>query len=779
MKSILTIRWLLAASLALATLTSVRAEEVPGQVIDAVTGRPLEGANVQSGQQATTTDPQGRFLLQVTAGDSLDISFVGYQSARVAVGLGLIALERAVLQTPEVVVEGGLVRRQLDQLAASVTVVDGAQARAGGGLHVQDVTQTVPNLNWAGGTSRPRYFQIRGIGERSHYAGEGPPNFSVGFVLDDIDMSGMGTAGLLFDVDQIEVFKGPQSTIFGPNALAGLINLQSADPHQLLGGEVSVGGGNDGLGRFSAAVNIPLAVDLALRLGYAGARADGFRRNDFLDAEDTNRRREQMLRAKIGWTPVDGPELLGTLFWAHMDNGYDAWVPDNNEDLVTYSDKPGKDRQETIGASLKSTWNLGEGARLVTISAFSDNQLEHSFDGDWGSDQYWLQEPFNFDPAVEGWNYDFFDRNVRDRTTLSQEARLLVGDIVVGGYWKRLEEEDDAAGYLFGGDATDLVGRYQVDNLALYGQWGAELFPGLRLELNARLDRNDTAYKGDTNGGAERIQFAVDQWLEGGKAALSYDWQPGQVLYASASRGYRSGGVNQHPYLAAANRPYDPEYMLNFELGWRARGARHSSALMLFHALRSDQQVSLSSQQDPGDPNSFFFFTANAAKGRNSGVEVEQRFRPGSGVELFGSLGLLATHVDPYSFQAADGVETQAGDREAAHAPSYTFSLGGQLRDKSGLGARLELTGMDQFFYSDSHDQESTAYQLVNGQISYHWNNWSVQLWGRNLLDERYGVRGFFFALEPPDYADKLYVAYGDPRQVGLQLSTRFFALGD
>ena len=85
------------------------------------------------------------------------------------------------------------------------------------------MVESIPNVHYAGGTSRPRYFQIRGIGERSHYAGEGPPNFSVGFVMDDVDLSGLGMAALAYDLDQVEVYRGPQSAVFGPNALAGLI----------------------------------------------------------------------------------------------------------------------------------------------------------------------------------------------------------------------------------------------------------------------------------------------------------------------------------------------------------------------------------------------------------------------------------------------------------------------------------------------------------------------------------------------------------------------------
>ena len=85
----------------------------------------------------------------------------------------------------------------------------------------------VPNLNWSGGTSRPRYFQLRGIGELEQY--QGAPNPSVGFLIDDIDLSGVGMPATLFDVEQIEVLRGPQGTRYGANALAGLIKLNTRE----------------------------------------------------------------------------------------------------------------------------------------------------------------------------------------------------------------------------------------------------------------------------------------------------------------------------------------------------------------------------------------------------------------------------------------------------------------------------------------------------------------------------------------------------------------------
>ena len=103
-------------------------------------------------------------------------------------------------------------------------MLDSAVLQAAGCSTSQDVLGLVPNLNWSGGTSRPRYFQLRGVGELEQY--QGAPNPSVGFLIDDIDFSGVGMPATSFDVEQVEVLRGPQGTRYGANALAGLINVQ-------------------------------------------------------------------------------------------------------------------------------------------------------------------------------------------------------------------------------------------------------------------------------------------------------------------------------------------------------------------------------------------------------------------------------------------------------------------------------------------------------------------------------------------------------------------------
>lgn len=760
------------------SLTSAVRADVYGRVVDAVTGTAIAGANVHAGGHADVTGGDGIFRIFVEA-DSVSVSHIAYQTRRMAVQRNLrIALQPLTRRMRETVVHAGLTQESLQQSQASVSVVDMALSQA---RHLQDVTASIPNLNWAGGTSRPQYFQIRGVGERSNYAGEGPPSFSVGTVMDDIDLSGLGTGGQLFDMAQVEVYRGPQSTIFGANAMGGLIHLRSTDPLDRLVHGISASSGTDGLLQGSGYLNVPVGAHLAVRAGYAQGQSDGFRENVFLERDNTNRRRESVARVKALWTPRGGARLTATLLRVDADNGYDAWTPDNNQDLRTYSDNPGVDGQRTTAASLRAEVPLTSNLQFVSISALSNTDADYSFDGDWGNADFWRAAPYEFDAAVEGYTYDFFDDLNRKRDTWTQELRLvqstvpaLGGSGVVGVFARGLQQDTDATGYLFGGDASDLVSAFDVEEIALYARHRRSLTQDLQLTATVRGDHNQIQYTGTTNAGTESVDFDIGAWLMGGRVALNLDLGNNRGAFASLSRGYRAGGINQHPRLTAANRPYSPEYVLNSEVGYRWSGPRGQAAITAFHGRRSSQQVQLSTQQDAGDPNSFVYFTNNAGAGTNAGVEIDADHELHPGVSLTGSLGYLHTQVDEYTFLTGAGTSLTLGDRGAAHAPSYNARLSLQTTAENGPQARLEWSAMDEFFFSDSHDQRSDAYMLWNGSVGYDTQTWSLRLWGRNLLDTRYAVRGFFFGLEPPAYPNTLYVSYGDPRQVGVTLTARF-----
>ena len=127
----------------------------------------------------------------------------------------------------EIIVTASLREQPLAAVPASITVLGQETLQSAGLQHFGDVLGLVPNLNWSGGTSRPRFLQLRGIGELEQY--QGAPNPSVGFLIDDIDLSGVGMPATLFDAQQVEVLRGPQGTRYGANALAGLVKIKTRD----------------------------------------------------------------------------------------------------------------------------------------------------------------------------------------------------------------------------------------------------------------------------------------------------------------------------------------------------------------------------------------------------------------------------------------------------------------------------------------------------------------------------------------------------------------------
>ena len=234
------------------------------------------------------------------------------------------------------------------------------------------------------------------------------------------------------------------------------------------------------------------------------------------------------------------------------------------------------------------------------------------------------------------------------------------------------------------------------------------------------------------------------------------------------------GGINQNPYLDVTNRSYKPEFNLNYETGYKWVTQKNQLQFTVFYMDRQNQQVNISSQQEEGNPNSFYFFTANAASGNNFGAEFDYSTKLVNKLIAHIDLGYLSTKVDPYEFKTDSATTIILGNRELAHAPKYTFSIRLNYSLPFNLTAGLALSGKNKFYYSDSHNQQSKAYQLLDLNLDYKVENWSLSAWGKNVLDTRYGIRGFYFGLEPPNYEEKLYIHWGDPVQYGLSVKYRF-----
>ncbi|HEX2493399.1 MAG TPA: TonB-dependent receptor plug domain-containing protein, partial [Steroidobacter sp.] len=310
----------------------------------------------------------------------------------------------------EVTVTATLREQALSKAPASVSVLDQQTVRDAGRQHFEDVLTSVPNLHWAGGASRPRYFQLRGIGELEQY--EGAPNPSVGFLIDDIDFSGVAMAATTFDVERIEVLRGPQGMRYGANSLAGLIVLRGTAPEDEFGVSTEAAVGDYDSESLGVVATGPISkLDSAWRVAVQRYRTDGFRENAFLQRNDTNDRDELTARAKWRWRPMEGGAVDFTWLYADLDNGYDAWSIDNSR--VSLADRPGKDAQRANGASIRATLPIRSSAELTLIAAGANTDAENSFDGDWGNAQSWAP-----------YTYDYFYRALSARQTRSFETRL-------------------------------------------------------------------------------------------------------------------------------------------------------------------------------------------------------------------------------------------------------------------------------------------------------------------------------------------------------------------
>jgi iron complex outermembrane recepter protein len=652
----------------------------------------------------------------------------------------------------EVIVTASLRRDSAAAAPVSVTVLGRETLREAGVQHLQDVLGLVPNLNWASGSSRPRYFQLRGIGENDQW--QGAPNPSVGFLIDGIDFSGVGMAATLFDVEQVEVLRGPQGAIHGANALAGLINVRThaATPDSEARVEVS---GDDYGGRgLGAVVGGAAGADgdawRVVAQRYAG---DGFRRNAFLNRNDTNGYDETTLRGRLALGLGSVWKLDVALLGVDLDNGYDAFALDNSR--VTQSDKPGVDRQRSLGTSARVVYSGSSAYAFESVTAWSDSSIEYAFDGDWA-----------FDPG-----YDFTSRFDRQHETLSQDLRWLsaaraenAGDWswLAGAYALRVRETNDQLD-LYNGDVfRGLQSDYAATNLALYAQIERRLSQRLKLIAAARGEQREVEYR-DSDGLAARPRDHM--W--GGNLSLQYELGHGQ-LYGTVARGFKAGGFNIGAIVPADRLEFGPEFLLSWEAGWKGRlaDARLDVQAALFHMRRSDQQVSTSVQLDPGDPLSFIYLTDNAASGENSGLEFAASWQAVPRLQLGATLGLLRARFLNYRRDAED-----LSGREQAHAPSWQYSLSAEYRHPRGWFLRSDLHGVDAFYFSESHPQRSSAYALVNLRAGIERGGWRASLWARNLFDRSWAQRGFYFGNEPPDFPNRLYLQPGDPRQLGMTVS--------
>ncbi|MFD3390946.1 TonB-dependent receptor [Alteromonas macleodii] len=659
-----------------------------------------------------------------------------------------------------VVVSGDFRQTTLDQLSASATILDQERLRSRQPSHIDSVLNSIPNVNFAAGASRGRFVQIRGIGERSQFAE--PINPSVSFIVDEFDFSGLAAAGLIFDTKQLEVYRGPQATLYGTGALAGAVKLSSNDVGSDAPDYVEARIGNKESYRIEGATGDDINTDWGYRAALVHNRSDGFVENTFLNRSDTANIDETALRFAVEGSVDERTTLALTYRWYDIDNGYDAFSLDN--DNKTLSDEPGFDEHQTHAVSARSTTNTAAGD-FILIATHASHNIAYGYDEDWTFT--------GFHP----WGYTSFDAYYRDVETQTGEMRFVSSDSAalfdgmtdwtIGVFYKSTKEKLlRQYTYL----DSDFASEYTPTTTAIYAQTESRLHENLVLVAGLRVENYDFDYA-DNN----QLTRAFDTTMVGGKVALQYT-QGDHFYYGSISRGYKGAGFNPDSRVNDNQRFFDEEYNWNYEVG--VKGPLLTPDLIaraaIFYMDRKDTQVSDFDviTRDDGTAG-FVDIIDNADLGTNKGAELELSWIASDAWQLDVSVGYLSATFEGYTL--ADG--TEVSEQRQAQSPKWTANLYSEYALTDNMLWRVDVDYKSEYRFSDGHDVTSPSTTLVNSEVVVLHGDWQTSLWVQNAFDREYYTRGFGgFSNDPRDeYAfDEPYYQIGNGRQFGVTVKYAF-----
>ena len=689
----------------------------------------------------------------------------------------------------------------VQKVGVAISVLSGDELASRGVRKVNQLQNEVPSLEvepaFGGGQAQ---FRLRGVGFQDYATNN---SGAVSVYVDEVALPlPVQTQGLLFDLDRVEVLRGPQGTLYGRNTTGGAINFITRKPTKTFEGAAMLGYGSYGAVEAEGYVSGPLSDALRGRIALAtqqgGAwqkrREDGSKLGDKdvfgvrgqleLDAtrdlriglsvhHGTDQSEGQGLYAFVAQPAVPGYPTPKPALPADTDRRTAGWgfAPAFLAQIGQPANaKPSRDNDAT-GAALNINWDIGT-MRLTSISAV---------------DRFNRKELADYDATSLPLAETFFDSRAR---TTSQELRLASNapqdafSWLTGLYYAN-EKLDEKYWSSFQGSFGFPIVRtsynQQVRTTSVFGQGDFRIAPGLKVVLGLRAERerrerNDFA----TVSIAPNIPFfgpssgSFTNNHRSGKLALEYQASPNLLTYGSISRGVKSGGFTAvNTFAELALTPFKPEVLIAYEAGFKSDltgSLRLNGAL--FHYDYRDQQI-LDAIIDPGT-GATVGKIVNAPKSEINGIELELAWRPAAGLTLTQFVGYKDGEFKQYT--ALQPPANLAGQ------PLYfsRLSYGGSLAYQFGAGSWLFNAQADVSYrdktrtfltrLNPAYDFEVPGYWLANARVEMGpaEAKWRATVYVRNLFDKKYDLTRNFFDLPLP------VAAAGAPRTVGVQVRYDF-----
>lgn len=626
---------------------------------------------------------------------------------------------------------------------ASVSVIDGDAVEREDLQHLNDAAQQLPNVYFTDFVGGLGTIIIRGMGngdEESDVA-------SIGVQIDGVPLPLTGVIGNLFDLEQVEILRGPQSLLHGQGNIGGLIAIRSRDPGMRFAGSAQLNFGTANRRRAGLGLDVPLGERTAVRITAGRDESDGHVRNVTLNRKDTSGWGSNFARLKLLHHDDAGGELRLGLHHLDRNGGSDFFL-----------------RQ--AGAGQRESVEGDSGTNDISYTLFSgeytrpldaDTRLTVAVGASDARWSYWT--PVSLLGATNGFDLKLKGYNAEARIQRKATAQSPF-DWMAGFHASRTDMNRpylyDYAPFFRSATASQVDGT----TMALFGEAGWHFAPSWRLGAGLRLtrDRREMAWSSNQNGSVESLERKVNNtvWLP--QLALEYRPDEQQFAWFKMSRGYKAAGFNVYAtQSAAAGNPYEPEYAHHAEIGYRVKDAKHRwevGAAAFYSRLRNQQVVI----EGLGGAT----MTDNAGRSHIQGIELDAAWRPARALELRGHLGYAKAVYDDYVRGGTD----YAG-RQFSATPRTSFGVSAVWRPAENweLGVAARRIGK---VYLQANDQVDDAYTLVDAHLSWYHGNWTMGLYGKNLTDAKYLTRAI------GDGRGGTLVTAGAPRTVGVRLAYDF-----
>ena len=687
-------------------------------------------------------------------------------------------------QLPTVVVTAQKEPTDVRTLPVSVTVAGPDTLWNSGAVVVSDAGVYAPNTYFNEFSARKlSNARIRGIGSS-------PANPGVTTYIDGVPQLNANTSSVdLLDVQQVEFVRGPQSALFGRNALGGLVNVVSARPSiSSWTGSAYVPFGNASAREFRAGASGPIVsgrLGAGASIAY-GAR-DGFTRND-ITGRTIDDRSAFSGKAQLLWTPTADWEARAIVSGERARDGDYAL-----HDVAELRRNPFRAARDFEGFTHRDIVNTtvlarreGERIAFSTTSGFVRWKTEDATDLDYSPLPLVTRE--NAEEAFQ------FTQEVRVASSAKAPAQL--SDAVslrwqTGLFLFAQNYDQDAvnrfAPFLLspflGFSVSQTSPQAELDDVGIgvYGQATATVRDRVDLTAGARFDHENkdgrlaTFY---TPAIAPPAEVVAERSFTNVSPQFAVAFRPGpeQTLYGSISRGFKAGGFN--PASPVGSEAYGEEHTWHVEGGVKtSMGNRVSASAAVFFIDWDDLQLNL---PDPAVPAQFYIANVGVASSKGVEVEVNARVTPVSGtggasplldVDVFGALGYTRARFGDGS--VSSGLEVAGHD--LPNAPEYTATLGAQLSrtltSAVSLYGRAETVFYGSYFYDDANTAGQDAYSLTNLRAGARGRFVLIEAWIRNAFDTRYIPVAFAFgAFAPSGFVGEM----GRPRTFGLRAGVTF-----